>query len=101
MLEPLLTIFLCKFITALSIQTGETIFFEQVQQRYALVPDANGQLHYIDLNTASDVPENRFVAEQDVVFRLFTRSQPGAHIIRLNDVATLSASSFNPSHRTR
>lgn len=90
-----------KFITALSIQTGETIFFKQVQHRYALVPDANGQLHYTDLNTASNEPENRFVAEQDVVFRLFTRTQPGAHIIRLNDVASLSSSSFNPSNPTR
>jgi hypothetical protein len=66
------------------------------------VPDSDGVLHMVDLATYEIDPEAHFDAINDMIFWLFTRSNPteGQQIV-LNDPASLAASHFNPAHPTR
>lgn len=87
---------------AVPIQEPRTIRFKQTQQRYALIPDGSGQLHYADLELLSTVPEPRFNADQDMIFRLFTRRNANnAQIIQLGNTGSLTGSQFNGNHPTR
>ncbi|XP_077295420.1 pancreatic lipase-related protein 2-like [Arctopsyche grandis] len=65
-------------------------------QRYFFTTDANGKLQYVNLE-AREV-DNRFTAENDVVFRLFTRKNPtSANIITYGNVNSLTSSNFDKS----
>jgi hypothetical protein len=59
-------------------------------------------MHLIDLNTYEVEPEGHFVGVNDMVFILFTQSNPtSGQVIQLNNPASLAASNFNPAHPTR
>lgn len=71
---------------------------------YRLIPDGNYKLHLIDVNAedADSVVEPAFVGTNDIVYRLFTRSNPTApQTIRLGNTADLQNSFFNPNHQSR
>lgn len=71
---------------------------------YRLIPDGNFKLHLIDINAedANSVVEPAFVGTTDIVFRLFTRSNPTIpQTIRLGNTADLQNSFFNPNHQSR
>lgn len=69
--------------------------------RWELLPDAEGRLHLIDLNSYEVPVEPFFVAETDVRFLLFTRRNPTtAQIITLN-LASIQSSNFDSRHPTR
>ncbi|XP_059608069.1 pancreatic triacylglycerol lipase-like [Phlebotomus argentipes] len=72
-------------------------------KEWAMVPDAQGKFHIVNVNEAlNQEPENFFNPETDVHFLLFTQSNPtnGQTVIR-NNAASLANSNFNPSHPTR
>ncbi|XP_037031482.1 lipase member H-A-like [Bradysia coprophila] len=76
---------------------------EDNQEDWQLVPDASGKMHMVDTKS-SDVDEigPSFVGMQDMVFRLFTRSNLNTpQIIRINNPGDLAASFFNPQRQTR
>jgi pancreatic triacylglycerol lipase len=69
---------------------------------YQLVPDAEGNMHLLDLATYEAEPEPHFNAAADVIFRVFTRRNPTAgQIIQLNNAGSLSASNYRSSDPTR
>ncbi|XP_058840116.1 pancreatic triacylglycerol lipase-like [Topomyia yanbarensis] len=76
-----------------------------VEPRYSLVSDANGNLHLVNPNpyTVIDAElEPFFNAETDIVFRLFTRSNPNdGQVLFWNDPGSVHNSNFNPAHPTR
>ncbi|XP_058839270.1 pancreatic triacylglycerol lipase-like [Topomyia yanbarensis] len=76
-----------------------------IDHRRSLVFDANGNLHLVNADPYSTVNaelEPLFTAETDIVFRLFTRSNPvHAQILQWNDAASIHNSNFNPAHPTR
>ncbi|XP_058839266.1 pancreatic triacylglycerol lipase-like [Topomyia yanbarensis] len=76
-----------------------------VEPRHSLVSDANGNLHLVNPNpyTVIDAElEPFFNAETDIVFRLFTRSNPNnGQVLFWNDPASVQNSNFNPAHPTR
>jgi len=68
-----------------------------------LIPDANGHMHLVDINNY-DVGEivPAFNAFNDMVFRLFTRTNPTTpQVITINNHAQLINSNFNVNHPTR
>jgi len=73
------------------------------QVDWHLIPDANGKLHLVDIkseNGGDIVPT--FVGMNDMVFRLFTRSNMNTpQVVRINNQADLANSFFNPQHQTR
>ena len=77
-------------------------------RNWHLVPDGNGRLHLVNTNPY-DLPETdagtaapRFVPQQDMIFRLFTRANPTQpQILQLNNAASITGSNFNPAHPTR
>lgn len=77
---------------------------DENQEDWQLVPDANGKLHLVDIKSSDDVGEvgPAFVGIQDIIFRLFTRSNLNTpQIIRINNQGDLANSFFNPQHQTR
>lgn len=70
--------------------------------KYALVPDGNGNFHYVELMSAFEEVTPLFNAANDVIFILFTRRNPTTgQVITLNNGASLSNSQFNSAHPTR
>jgi Lipase len=73
-----------------------------VQHRWEVVPDSEGSMHLVDLNSFENSVEPSYVPETDVVFLLFTRQNPTVgQVIRFNDPQSIANSNFNPSHPTR
>lgn len=73
------------------------------QEDWQLVPDDKGKLHLVDIKS-SGVTEvgPAFVGTRDIVFRLYTRSNPNtAQVIRIGNQGDLANSFFNPTHQTR
>jgi pancreatic triacylglycerol lipase len=97
-LGPVNPIFISGFVVVLSVQARST----GSRANWEMVPDADGTLRMIDLNTYEAEPEGHFVGVQDMVFILFTRSNPTVgQVIQLNNAGSLAASNFNPAHPTR
>ncbi|XP_058130740.1 lipase member H-like [Anopheles ziemanni] len=76
------------------------------ESAWQLVPDGNGRLHLVNTNPydlpKSDGPTKRFVPQQDMIFRLFTRANPSQpQILQLNNPGSISGSNFNAAHPTR
>ncbi|XP_062715391.1 pancreatic triacylglycerol lipase [Aedes albopictus] len=75
--------------------------------RWNLVADDAGRLHMVDISPSSesfhlDHYEPLFDPETDVIFRLFTRSNPDEpQIIHWDNPGSLASSNFNPAHPTR
>lgn len=69
---------------------------------WKLIPDADYKLHLIDINAVDNEIVPRFVGFDDIVFRLFTRSNPTTpQLIRILNDAELQSSFFNFVHQTR
>lgn len=69
---------------------------------WRLIPDADYKLHLVNVNDLPTEIEPTFVGERDIIFRLFTRSNPVTpQAIQLRNDAQLQASSFNQNHQTR
>lgn len=92
--------FIYLFIaTAIPLNYNKTIDVEDWQ----LIPDAHGNMHMVDINNY-DVDEivPAFNAFNDIVFRLFTRTNPTTpQVITINNNAQLINSNFNVAHPTR
>lgn len=59
-------------------------------------------MHLVDTIDNELKNEPRFIAFNDVVFRLFTRNNPTvAQIVAIYNDAQLTSSNFNPTHQTR
>lgn len=71
------------------------------ESEWALVPDAEGNFHLVDVKAeAAAEADTFFEAERDVVFRLFTHTVSN-RVVQLDNPGSLTGSSFNPGHPTR
>jgi pancreatic triacylglycerol lipase len=78
------------------------ILASPVPRRWELVPDAGGRMHLVDLDPLEIPVEPSFVPHEDIVFLLFTRSNPTAgQVLTLGDAGSVLTSNFNPGHETR
>lgn len=67
-----------------------------------MVPDYNGHMHLVDINSIDMDAEPAFNAPADVIFRLWTRQNPDAgQIIGLRNAPDLVGSNFVASRQTR
>ncbi|XP_058840110.1 pancreatic triacylglycerol lipase-like [Topomyia yanbarensis] len=74
------------------------------QARWELIPDGNGFLRMVNI-AAYSLPEDDsvqplFNPHEDIIYRLFTRSNPTEPQI-LTDAESIQGSYFNPDHPTR
>ncbi|XP_058467034.1 pancreatic triacylglycerol lipase-like [Malaya genurostris] len=72
--------------------------------RWELIPDGNGFLRLVNI-AAYSVPEDDsmqplFDPHADIIYRLFTRSNPTEEQV-LTDAESVQSSNFNPNHPTR
>jgi hypothetical protein len=73
-----------------------------IHHNYELVPDTEGYMHLVDLATYEADVEALFDPLTDIVFSLYTRSNPtNGQIVHLKNAASLAASNFNAAHPTR
>lgn len=92
------------FVAALSIlgSNGSPIYKDDVgYTRYAMIPNAEGQMYLIDLEAPQE-PESFFVPANDIRFMLYTRSNPtvGERIL-FRDLGSVQNSRYNAAHPTR
>ncbi|KAJ6634466.1 Lipase member H [Pseudolycoriella hygida] len=91
-------------ITLLAASVGAVPLRTDEANDWQLISDVNGRMHIVDLTATDMEAEPLFNAYNDVVFRLFTRSNPTtpeAQIIRINNNEQLANSFFNVNHPTR
>ncbi|XP_055594606.1 phospholipase A1 member A-like [Uranotaenia lowii] len=76
-----------------------------IQKTWELVPTIEGRftlVHVDPFNLEPEEPEFLFVPETDVIFRLFTRSNPTEpQFLELGNSGSISGSNFNPANPTR
>ncbi|XP_058832390.1 pancreatic triacylglycerol lipase-like [Topomyia yanbarensis] len=79
-----------------------------LDQSWQLVPNSEGYLHLVNINPYNlpeldpNKPEHMFTPENDMVFRLFTRSNPTEpQILSIGNPSSITGSNFNAAHRTR
>ncbi len=68
------------------------------------MPDGRGHMHLVDIRSSDNQEEIAplFNAFNDIVFRLFTRSNPTTpQVIQINNHGHLANSNFNVNHQTR
>ncbi len=68
------------------------------------MPDSRGHMHLVDIRSSDNQEEIAplFNAFNDIVFRLFTRSNPTTpQVIQINNHGQLANSNFNVNHQTR
>lgn len=81
---------------------GTEIYQEENTEDWQLVPDTDGNLHLVDISAVNMDNEIAWNAQNDIVFRLFTRANPtAAQTVVLNNNAQLQASNYNPANPTR
>lgn len=69
---------------------------------WRLIPDTDYKLHLVNVNELPTEIVPTFVGERDIIFRLFTSSNPVVpQQIQIRNDAQLQSSFFNPTHRTR
>lgn len=69
---------------------------------WTMIPDGNGKMRLISLTDVyENVPENRFVPDDDVIFTVHNQGNIGGTVVPLGNVAQLAASGFNSAHPTR
>ncbi|XP_037024546.1 lipase member H-like [Bradysia coprophila] len=74
------------------------------EEDWQLVRDNDGNMHLVDIRSSDDQQEIAplFNAFNDIIFRLFTRSNPTqAQVIQINNHGQLASSNFNVNHQTR
>lgn len=80
----------------------EIVSLDDSNHRWSYVPDGEGRAHLVDLNPYDTPVEPLYVPDNDVVFLLYTRSNPTIpQILTHNDLASIVNSNFNPNHPTR
>ncbi|XP_058467024.1 lipase member H-like [Malaya genurostris] len=79
-----------------------------LNQPWQLVPNSYGFLHIVNINPSnlpdvvSSNPEHLFAPESDMVFRLFTRTNPiEPQFLEIGNPASITNSNFNAEHPTR
>ncbi len=91
---------------------GEEFVPEEVGEEFApklakeadwqLVPDSDGYMHLVDINSVDMDIEPAFNAPTDVIFRLWTRQNAASgQIVGLRNAAQLASSNFVASRQTR
>lgn len=75
---------------------NNTVFVSSNEEDWQLVPDTDGKLHLVDIKNVDLGIEPSFVAFNDIVFRLSTRTHLAVPIT-INNNAQLDASSFKYS----
>lgn len=93
------------FVLLLTSVKAATLFGSQnksKEESWHLVPDSDGKMHLVDINSVDVELEPLFNAFNDVVFRLWTRSNPNeGQIIPIYNDEQLATSNFNPNLPTR
>lgn len=81
---------------------NEAIHFE-VKDVWNKIPDLFGNFVYIHKSqVVTSEPEDKYTAESDVIFALFTKQNSEvAQNIVLENLTSLEASNFNPLNPTR
>lgn len=75
---------------------------EQVDAEWTLIPDEEGNLHLVNVQSALNEPQPFFNVQLGVIFELYTPQNPrDVEILRTNDVTSLANSYFDPSRPTR
>jgi pancreatic triacylglycerol lipase len=69
--------------------------------RWVRVPDEDGKLHIVDLNSLEQEPQPVYDPMTDIVFRLFTRTNPTQAQIITFDMNTVRNSNWNAAHGVR
>ncbi|XP_055528069.1 lipase member H-like [Wyeomyia smithii] len=79
-----------------------------LDQSWQLVPTSDGFLHLVNINPYNlpdvdpDEPAPSFVPEEDMVFRLFTRSNPTEpQFLKIGNPSSITGSNYNSAHPTR
>ncbi|KAJ6640222.1 Lipase member H [Pseudolycoriella hygida] len=76
----------------------------ETEENWQWIPTLSGEMEYVDINAIDEGIAPAFNAMNDIIFRLFTRRNPGGdegQIIRIFNNNDLITSNFNPSHQTR
>jgi pimeloyl-ACP methyl ester carboxylesterase len=72
------------------------------EEDWQLVPDSDGYMHLVDINSVDMDAEPAFNAPTDVIFRLWTRQNSASgQIVGLNNNAQLASSNFVATRQTR
>lgn len=72
------------------------------EENWQLIPDTDGRMHIVDINSVDMDAAPAFNAQTDVIFHLFTRQNPTApQDIQLRNNAQLAASNFVAGRQTR
>lgn len=80
----------------------EIVSLDDSKHRWSYVPDAEGRVHLVDLNPYETPVEPLYIPDDDVVFLLYTRSNPTTpQILTHNNLGSITNSNFNPNHPTR
>ena len=69
--------------------------------RWSLIPDADGNMHLVDLNPYEISVEPYFDAVRDTTFLLFTRRNPTIGQTITWNLEVMRNSNFDPNHPTR
>jgi len=91
------------FVIALILASVTAIPLNHNEEDWQLIPDVHGYMHLVDIHN-NDFEEIRpaFNAFNDVIFRLFTRSNPTTpQFITIYNQTQLANSFFNVAHQTR
>jgi len=95
-----------KWMVILSLLSLSTVILaspvpEAKEYRWTMIPDSEGAMHLVDLNSFEEPIEPNYDAETDAFFILFTRANPAGEIIHLENLASIQGSNFNGAHETR
>lgn len=75
---------------------------EQVEADWTMVPDEDGHMHLVNVQSALNEPQPSFNVNIGVIFELYTLKNPNTpQLLRLNDVGSLANSNFDPNRPTR
>lgn len=69
--------------------------------RWELVPDSEGHMRMVDLNSVYDEVSPAFIPENDIIFTVCTARNPTeCQVIRWNDMDSVRSSHFNAASKT-
>jgi len=75
---------------------------EQTDPEWTLIPDEDNNLHLVNVYSALNEPQPRFNVDSGVIFELYTLNNPhDPQYLRIDDIAALASSDFDPSRPTR
>lgn len=96
-----LLVALCGLVTVSAFFTRPNLNFK-IEDEYNYIPDEKLVLHYKHYTEIDDPEPFRFRPERDIVYILFTRSNPtNGQILDISNPSSITNSHFNPRHPTR